>query len=73
MGNDTDREAQSETLLAALKKSRHPNCTLYLIWHYVNAGDLDAARLEYRVDHDKLGCHRGVVETVLGITRNKVL
>ncbi len=56
---------QSDALLDALRSSRHPNCTLYLIWHHVHRGDMDAARLEYACDHDKLGSHRATVESVL--------
>ena len=56
---------QSDELLDALRSSRYPNCTLYLIWHHVQRGDMEAARLEYACDYDKLGCHRATVETVL--------
>ena len=51
-------------LLAALRSARHPNCTLYLIWHYLERGDIDAALAEYVRDSDKLGTHRGTVEEV---------
>ena len=58
-------ELPSSALLAALRSSRYPNCTLYLIWHYLDRGDVALAEAEYRRDSDKLGCHRKTVEAVL--------
>ena len=58
-------ELPSSALLAALRASRYPNCTLYLIWHYLERGDVALAEAEYRRDSDKLGCHRKTVEAVL--------
>lgn len=55
----------SEKLLDVLKDSPYPNCTLYLIWHYVSGGHMELARQEYRWDSDKLGRHRAIVEQVL--------
>jgi hypothetical protein len=56
---------RSDPLLAALRSARHPNCTLYLIWHYLDRGDVNAAQAEYARDSDKLGTHRKTVEEVL--------
>ena len=58
-------EITSTDLLAALRSSRYPNCTLYLIWHYLDRGDIRLAEAEYCRDSDKLGCHRKVVEVAL--------
>jgi len=55
----------STSLLGALKASRYPNCTLYLIWHYLDRGNRDLAVSEYVRDSDKLGQHRRLVERVL--------
>ena len=51
-------------LLAALRSARHPNCTAYLIWHYLDRGDIEAAHAEYCRDSDKLGNHRKTVEMI---------
>lgn len=54
-----------DELLEALHLSLWPNCTLYLIWHYMERGDVDTATAEYRRDSDKLGRHRKLVESVI--------
>jgi hypothetical protein len=59
----------SDALLSALRTSRHPNCTLYLIWHYVSNGDMAAARQEFAWDHDKLGGNRKLVESIVSDNR----
>jgi len=59
------KSLRSDALLSALRGRLYPNCTLYLIWHYVQQGDMDAARREYSCDHDKLGVNRELVERVL--------
>ena len=51
-------------LLAALRSARHPNCTAYLIWHYLDRGDIEAAHAEYCRDSDKLGNHRKTIEMI---------
>jgi len=52
-------------LLRAMQMSRYPNVTLYLIWYYLERGDVAQAKAEYALDSDKLGCHRKLVEIVL--------
>jgi hypothetical protein len=54
-----------DELLEALHLSPWPNCTLYLIWHFMERGDVEAAAAEYRRDSDKLGRHRKLVESVI--------
>ena len=44
----------SETLLEELKAGAYPNCTLYLIWHYMAHGQPELAAAEYVRDCDKL-------------------
>lgn len=41
-------------ILRALKCRDYPNCTAYIIWHYLTKGDADAARRELHRDGDKL-------------------
>jgi len=55
----------SDRLLELLKGRLYPNCTLYLIWHYVSVGDLETAAVEFRTDYDKLGSVRDTVAMIL--------
>lgn len=48
-----------------LHNNKHPNCTLYLIWHYLQRGNVDAAASEYVRDSDKLGSNRQLVGDLL--------
>lgn len=65
--------SRADFLLAALMSAKHPNCTLYLIWHYLERGDVDAAHAEYCRDSDKLGNHRKTVESVLAANKGIVI
>lgn len=58
-------EKAIDSLLAELQSIWYPNCTLYLIWHYLSRGELDRAHHEYTYDGDKLGRHRKLVEAAL--------
>ena len=62
----------ADRLLEELKDGCYPNCTLYLIWHYLKQGDTEYALAEYCRDSDKLGRSKRVVEEELGITRRKI-
>jgi hypothetical protein len=44
----------SDALLSVLRSCSYPNCTLYLIWHYMSRGQIDLAQSEYARDSDKL-------------------
>ena len=55
-----------DMFLDMLKAKKHPNCTLYLIWHYYRRGQLEEARAECARDGDKLaGGDRVAVERIL--------
>ena len=56
--------AHTDPLLAALKVAAYPNCTLYLIWHYLNSGQYEEALVEYRGEYSKLGRHTTLVSRV---------
>jgi hypothetical protein len=58
----------ADNLLNEMKQRAHPNCTLYLIWHYLKQGDVEYALAEYHHDSDKLGESKRIVEEELGIT-----
>jgi hypothetical protein len=58
-------EYKLNSLLGLLRHSKHPNCTLYLIWFYLNKGDVEQAKAEFTRDSDKLGIFRKYVEELL--------
>ena len=55
----------ADRLLGILRMRKHPNCTLYLIWHYVKQGEMDYAQAEFVRDSDKLGTDRQQVALIL--------
>ena len=57
-------DSLSKDLFKLLESSPWPNCTLYLIWHYLSHGHPDSALLEFRHDSDKL-INRKAVEAIL--------
>ena len=58
----------ADQLSALLHSTKHPNCTLYLIWHYVRQGNMEYARSEFARDSDKLGRNREAVSSILEMT-----
>jgi hypothetical protein len=56
---------------ALLIESKYPNCTLYLIWHYLKKGEVENARSEFVRDSDKLGLNRGAVSQILEMNEGK--
>lgn len=66
MNEQSERmKVASDTLLSALRDLLYPNCTLYLIWHYLQQGDVQAARDEYARGYDKIFVERKLVERLL--------
>lgn len=58
-------KSNSTNLLNLLRNCKYPNCTLYLIWHYVRVGMIDYAKAEFAYDYDKLGNYKQAVEKIL--------
>ena len=56
---------KADALFSLLVGTKHPNCTLYLIWHYVRTGNMEYAQSEFVRDSDKLGVNRGAVAGIL--------
>ena len=56
-----------DKLMNLLMARKNPNCTLYLIWHYVKEGQIEYARTEFVRDSDKLGVVRSEVSKLLEI------
>ena len=58
-------ERVASELLKILRRTQNPNCTIYLIWHYVAHGNCECAKSEFARDSDKLGFHRQEVSALL--------
>jgi hypothetical protein len=57
-----------DKLMELIKARKHPNCTLYLIWHYVRNNQMEYAQSEFVRDSDKLSGIRSEVADLLGLT-----